>query len=233
MAFPEFTKTDRLWAALIDPDKHSENEYARHAAQLATYEPSWFLVGGSHLMHSRVGTCVGEIKKVAAQPVVLFPGHLHQLHPAADGALLLSLISGRNADLLIGQHVNAAQMILAMRDKLLPTGYVLVDGGTRTSVEYVSQTMPLPRTKTALAVATAVAGEALGLKAIYLEAGSGAEQPVPAEMIAAVCQAVRIPLIVGGGLRSPQEVEWAWQQGANLCVVGSAFEATGNPWKTR
>jgi len=165
------------------------------------------------------------LKSKTSLPVVLFPGSAMQFAPNADGILFLSLISGRNPDFLIGQHVAVAPTVKQSGVEVIPTGYILIDGGSPTSVQYMSQTMPIPNTKPEIAVATAIAGELLGLKAIYLEAGSGAMVPVPAVLIQAVRKAITIPIIVGGGIRTREQYQSALDAGANLVVVGNGLEA--------
>ena len=157
-------------------------------------------------------------------PVILFPGDYSQLTDKADAMLLLNLTSGRNAEYLIGQHVRAALRIAKSGLEVIPTGYILIDGGRATSVEYVSGTRPIPSDKPELAVATALAGELLGLKATYLEAGSGAERAVAVDTIKAVRAATEGILIVGGGIRSAEGVEAAYRAGADIVVVGTAIE---------
>jgi putative glycerol-1-phosphate prenyltransferase len=142
----------------------------------------------------------------------------------ADAILLLSLISGRNAELLIGQHVHAAPLLKKSKLEIIPTGYILIDGGKPTSVSYVSNTLPIPNNKPAIALCTALAGEQLGLQCIYLEAGSGAEIAVSSDLIATVRKEISVPLIVGGGIRTQEQAQLAWKAGADIIVVGSAVE---------
>lgn len=167
---------------------------------------------------------VDYLKSHCQVPVIIFPGSPSQVYEGADGLLLLSLISGRNADLLIGRHVEAAPMLKQSGLEIIPTGYILIDGGRSTSVSYISNTTPVPSDKPDIAAATALAGELLGLKAVYLEAGSGAKNPVSTDTIRRVCSTIDIPVIVGGGLRDKQQVEDAFQAGANLVVIGTAVE---------
>ena len=185
--------------------------------------PDLILVGGSMVM-SKVESVVAVLKKSMDIPVVLFPGNLLQLTAKADGILFISLISGRNPDLLIGSHVAAAPFLKESGMEVISTGYILVEGGASTSVEYMSQTRPIPSNKTEIAVATALAGEMLGQKLIYLEAGSGALNHVPQQMISAVKNSISVPLIVGGGLNTVQKVDDACRAGADVIVVGNAFE---------
>lgn len=212
-----------MLAVLVDPDKASDEHIANLSAICAEHTPDIVLVGGS-LVSSDTDEVVKRLKKSIKAPVVLFPGSSSQVAASADAMLLLSLISGRNADYLIGQHVNSAMHIKKIGLETIPTGYMLIDGGCQTSVQYVSGTMPIPRTKTDIAVATAVAGEMLGLKMLYLEAGSGASQPVPEEIVEAVRAHVEIPIIVGGGLKDIESVKNRYKAGADIVVLGTIVE---------
>ena len=165
-----------------------------------------------------------DIRKYCKLPVILFPGNLLQLSGKADIILLLSLISGRNPELLIGNHITAAPFLKNLRDKIVSVGYILISCGNRTSVEYISQTEAIPADKPEIAVATAMAGEMLGLGMIYLEAGSGAQNHVPAGLIRAVRDNVSVPLAVGGGIRNSQEIESIFAAGANLIILGNGCE---------
>lgn len=185
--------------------------------------PDLILVGGSMVM-SKVEAVVAVLKNSMDIPIVLFPGNLLQLTSNADGILFISLISGRNPELLIGNHVAAAPFLKESGMEVISAGYILVEGGATTSVEYMSQTRPIPSNKTEIAVATALAGEMLGQKLIYLEAGSGAVNHVPLQMISAVKKSISVPLIVGGGLNTVRKVEDACRAGADVIVVGNAFE---------
>lgn len=218
-------------AVLIDPDKTDSDSIATLCAHFADYQPDMILVGGS-LVAADTSITVDAIKHCTQSPVVLFPGNATQIAERADAMLLLSLISGRNAEYLIGQHVNAAMRIAASGIETIATGYMLIDGGAATSVEYISATRPIPFNKCDIAVATAVAGEMLGLRAIYLEAGSGARQPVSPEMISAVRAKVNIPLIVGGGLRTPESITAACTAGADIVVVGTALETDAGKYQS-
>jgi putative glycerol-1-phosphate prenyltransferase len=181
-------------------------------------------VGGSLLTSARFDECVQRVRELSDRPVVLFPGSPSQLSRHADAVLFLSLISGRNAELLIGHHVTAAPTIKAVGLEAIPTGYMLVDGGRPTTVSYVSQTLPIPHDKPGIAAATALAGELLGLQTIYLDTGSGALRSVSPAMIAAVRGTVNIPLIVGGGIRDTATARALCEAGADVLVVGTAFE---------
>jgi geranylgeranylglyceryl phosphate synthase family protein len=170
------------------------------------------------------------LKKHLEVPVVIFPGSPSQIDSEADGILLLSLISGRNADLLIGRHVEAAPALKRSGLEVLPTGYLLVDGGSPTTASYVSGTLPIPRNKPEIASATAMAGEMLGLRLMYLDGGSGASGVVPPDVIGAVTESVEVPIFVGGGIRSADDIDTAHDAGADVVVVGTAFEASPEQW---
>lgn len=212
------------FAVLIDPDKCPENRLLRIVELSVTSGVDLFLVGGSLLMHDQLTTVLQAIKGSCKIPIALFPGNNLQINPEADAILLLSLISGRNPELLIGRHVISAPVLKNSGLEVISTGYLLVDSGKTTTVNYMSQTMPIPREKSDIAVCTAMAGEMLGMKLIYLDAGSGAAQPVPADMIRAVRQSVNIPLIIGGGITNAAKAAEAFQAGADVVVVGNAIE---------
>lgn len=212
-------------AILLDPDKlGSSDGFDRLLASIEHSPADFIFVGGSLLVEDAFDEAVRAIKARASKPIVLFPGDVNQIHPQADALLLLSVISGRNADLLIGKHVTAAPRIKAMGLETISTGYMLVESGALTTALYVSQTMPIPRSKPEIAAATALAGEMLGMQAMYLDAGSGAQKPVPPQMIQAVRNEVDLPMIVGGGIRSEIQAEAAWMAGADIVVMGTAFE---------
>ncbi len=214
----------KLFAMLIDPDKQSLNELESLTDMInQPLGPDFLLVGGSLLFNS-VDSVVRILKERTTKPVFLFPGSAMQITANADGILLLSLISGRNADLLIGQHVLAAPALAKSGLEIIPTGYMLIGAHNYTSVQYMSGTMPIPADKTDIAVATAMAGQMLGLRTLYLEAGSGANEPISTKMIAAVRSSTRLPLIVGGGLRSANDVRQAFAAGADIAVVGTSIE---------
>ncbi len=211
-------------AILIDPDKSD-------AARLATLSNisdkggvDYFLVGGSFLKSENTRETVLMLKSMTDIPVILFPGSPSQICEEADAILLLSLISGRNPDLLIGRHVEAAPVLHASGLEILPTGYILVDGGKPTSVTYMSQTIPIPFDKPELAAFTALAGVQLGLSIIYMDAGSGALKPVSPESIKAVSNLTGAPVFVGGGIRSLAQLHEAWRAGADVAVVGNLLE---------
>jgi putative glycerol-1-phosphate prenyltransferase len=215
----------KLLAVLIDPDLGEDEGLLERTVQNACMaKADLIFVGGSLLTSVRFDECVQRVRELSDRPVVLFPGSPSQLSRHADAVLFLSLISGRNAELLIGHHVTAAPTIKAMGLEAIPTGYMLVDGGRPTTVSYVSQTLPIPHDKPGIAAATALAGELLGLQTIYLDTGSGALRSVSPAMIAAVRCAVNIPLIVGGGVRDAAAARALCEAGADVLVVGTAFE---------
>lgn len=209
---------------LLDPDKIPAERAARLASLLEKHGGAAILVGSSILLQEKLTAFIQALKEVCRLPVLIFPGSGLQLNAAADGLMLLSLVSGRNADLLIGKHVEAAPWLYQSGLEILSTAYILVDGGGLTSVQYMSQTLPVPAAKNDLAVATAMASEMLGMKQVYLEAGSGAENPVPPAMIAAVKAYVQVPLWVGGGIRTVQQCAAAVQAGADFVVIGNVME---------
>jgi len=218
---------DKMFVVLIDPDKFSEGMLDKLSSLLSVRRADMIFVGGSLVM-SDIGKVVKMLKSRFDIPVVLFPGSAQQFTEEADALLFLSLITGRNAEYLIGQHVMSSVRIKRSGVEVIPTGYMLVEGGVMTSVEYISGTQPLPRSKDDIAVATAVAGELLGLKMLYLEAGSGAKECVPESMIRAVRSSVGLPIIVGGGLRSIEDIDKAYSAGADIVVVGTAIEKIMN-----
>jgi len=227
-------KEEKLLAILLDPDKFpftllsSEEEidiafakaYLKKIPQYTTH----LFIGGSTDPYGKTHDVVRTLKTLTELPIILFPGDHAQVTPAADGILFLSLLSGRNPEYLIGQQVQAAIALKKMQLEIIPTGYLLIDGQTETAVQRVSGTKPMQQEHIQSIVATALAGEFLGKKMIYLEAGSGAKIPVHPTIIKAVKEALTIPLIVGGGIRSKAQQEAAYQAGADILVIGTAFE---------
>ena len=210
-------------ALLLDPDK-TKGDSLQYILKTANESNTDFIFAGGSLTFNSIDNLITEVRKLCSIPVILFPGNLLQLTLKADMILLLSLISGRNSELLIGNHVIAAPFLKNARDKLISVGYILISCGNKTSVEYMSQTEAIPSDKPEIAVATALAGEMLGMQMIYLEAGSGATNPVPVKLIKAVVENITIPLAVGGGIKSKQEVEKIFNAGADLIVLGNACE---------
>jgi phosphoglycerol geranylgeranyltransferase len=212
-------------AVLIDPDKVDDCARLLPLINLANENcVDYFFVGGSLITTTNLSDVVRKIKEHVTIPVVLFPGNSMQVDPSADALLFLSLISGRNPELLIGQHVVSAPIIRNTRLEVIPTGYMLVNSGKLTSVAYISNTMPIPEDKYSLAASTAMAGEMLGLKCVYLDAGSGAEREISPKMIGAVRKVVSVPLIVGGGINTAQKAARSLEAGADMIVIGNALE---------
>lgn len=218
----------KSFAVLLDPDKLTVEGCRRLVHMGIESKVDYFFVGGSLLTNTQFNSIVKTVKNNCEIPVLLFPGSNLQIDSSADALLLLSLISGRNPDLLIGQHVVAAPILKRSGLEIIPTGYILVDGGKPTTVSYISNTSPIPHDKPAIAACTAMAGELLGLKLIYLDAGSGALHPVSAKMITTVHKSVQLPIIVGGGINSPELASEALQAGADVVVVGNGIEKNPN-----
>ncbi len=211
-------------AILIDPDKFKTNESLdRFLNKIKLAEPDFIFIGGSAVSKFDFDRCVQMTKLILSIPIVLFPGASHHLSSKADALLFLSLISGRNPDFLIGQHVEAIDELVQMDIETIPTSYLLIDGGKMTSVQYVSRTQPIPQDEISIARKTALAGKHLGQKLIYADAGSGALHPISSAMIQALSK-VNSPLIIGGGLRSIESIQQAHRSGANLVVVGNKLE---------
>lgn len=215
-------------AVLVDPDKLGVPEIGRLADIASKAKADYFFVGGSLLINNQLDQSVKTLKENSHIPVILFPGNTMQLSWKADAILFLSLISGRNAEMLIGRHVISAPYIRISPLEVISCGYILVESGKQTAVQYMSNTSPVPADKNDIAICTAMAGEMLGLKMIYLEAGSGASHAVPPEMIRQVKESLSIPLIVGGGIRTPEQAGLACRNGADLIVIGTAFEKDPN-----
>lgn len=211
-------------ALLVDPDK-SDTGYLKALLDVASDSGCDFIFAGGSLTFNNIDSLIDIIRSICDIPVILFPGNLLQLSRKADALLFLSLISGRNPELLIGNHVIAAPYLKNMKDKLIPVGYILIGTGKRTSVEYISHTEAIPSDKTDIVVATALAGEMLGLSMIYLEAGSGAKSPVPPNVISEVRKNINIPVAVGGGLRTSEQVTQTFNAGANLVILGNSCES--------
>lgn len=212
-------------AVLVDPDKVDDPGRLKHLLNLASENcVDFFFVGGSLITTSNLSEVVREIKESVGIPVILFPGNSMQLDPGADAILFLSLISGRNPDLLIGQHVVAAPILKNNRIEVMPTGYMLINSGKLTSAAYISNTMPIPEDKYSLAACTALAGEMLGLQLIYMDAGSGAEREISPKMISTVRKSIDLPIIVGGGINNAKKAITALEAGADMIVIGNALE---------
>ena len=215
------SKNKKLFAVLVDPDKFASVEIIK-TAEAAKVD--LILVGGSILTNGNFEQCIQVIKKNTSIPVIIFPGNNLQISKNADAILLLSLISGRNPDLLIGKHVVSAPVLKSSGLEILPTGYMLIESGRQTAASYMSGSTPIPSDKNDIAMCTAMAGEMLGLKLIYLDAGSGALKNVSTDMIRQVSQNVSVPLIVGGGINTVEKALQACKAGADIIVVGNAIE---------
>lgn len=214
----------KLLAVLIDPDKMDLERIPNFIEKVNKSIATHIFVGGSEVAEELTELVVKTIKEHTDLPIVLFPGDVTQITNKADALLFLSLISGRNSDYLIGKHVQAVSKLRISNLEIIPTGYILVENGKQTAVQRVTETQPLQNGNIQLIVDTAKAGELLGMKLIYLEAGSGALNPIPTEIIRNVKENIYVPLIVGGGIRSSKQLEQAYQAGADLVVIGTAFE---------
>ena len=210
-------------AILIDPDKFSMQNSEDFLRKLNLAQPDFIFVGGSTVSKTDFDTCILELKKKTFAPLIIFPGGAHQIHEAADCILFLSLLSGRNPDYLIGHHIAAADEISKMKIEVIPTSYLLIDGGKKTSVEFVSQTTPIPHDQESLARKIALAGMLQGKKITYLDAGSGAINMVSESMIKQV-KTINLPLIIGGGIRTIEQVKTVHGAGANIVVIGNRIE---------
>ncbi|MBL6963894.1 MAG: geranylgeranylglyceryl/heptaprenylglyceryl phosphate synthase [Bacteroidetes bacterium] len=218
------SKGKKLFAWLIDPDKLNEESLVNQLKLAQKNTPDLIFLGGSLMIKNQINLFIDLIKEYVKSPIILFPGSTNQVTENADGILFLSLISGRNPDYLIGRHVEVAYLLKKSTIQVLPTGYILVDSGLPTTASYISNTFPLPYNKSDIAVSTAMAGELLGLRFIFLDGGSGAAKPISAEMITAVKQNVDIPLIVGGGICNAREMKNVFLAGADVAVVGNCIE---------
>ena len=214
----------KSFAVLIDPDKVNLDDFTNLLDLCIEHHADYIFVGGSLITDYVMGDVIAKIKSYTNIPVILFPGNSLHIDSQADAILLLSLISGRNPEFLIGQHVISAPVLRKSGLEILPTGYMLIDSGRQTTVSYISNTNPIPHDKPGIAACTAMAGEMLGLKLTYLDAGSGAMNPVSPEMIAAVRQSVDTPIIVGGGINSIKKAKNALSAGADVIVVGNGIE---------
>ena len=218
----------KMLAVLIDPDKQNYSELLKTINLCNDSEVDFIFVGGSLLTNGDIEKTAHFIKENTSIPLIIFPGSTNQITHYADGILMLSLISGRNAEFLIGNHVVAAPYIKKANLEALSTGYILVDGGAATTVSYISNTLPIPHNKPEIAAVTALAGEYLGMKMIYLDAGSGAKQHVAQEMIQQVKASISIPLIVGGGITNAATAQQIYVSGADMIVIGNGTESNRN-----
>lgn len=218
----------KSFAVLIDPDKVNPLSIEQLVKLSVDAGVDYFLVGGSLVISNRLDEVVQQIKASCDIPVILFPGSPSQISKYADGLLYLSLISGRNPELLIGQHVISAPFVKQSGLEIISTGYMVVDGGAPTTVSYISNATPLPSDKNEIAMCTAMAGEMLGMKVIYMDAGSGAKRPISENMIQAVAQQIEAPLIIGGGITDPEKAYRNCKAGADVIVIGNAIEKDPN-----
>ncbi|MBE0645492.1 MAG: geranylgeranylglyceryl/heptaprenylglyceryl phosphate synthase [Bacteroidetes bacterium] len=229
---------DRLLAAhregrpqlfvLVDPDKSDPSDLPGFVAEAQDAGVDGFLVGGSLALLPTFEECLRAMKVTARVPVVIFPGGVHQVSGEADAILFLSIISGRNPEQLIGQHVIAAPMVRELGLEAISTGYMIISSDAVTSTEYMSYSKPIPREKAEIAAAHALAAEMLGMKLVYLEAGSGAPQSVPPAMVRMVQALVDVPVVVGGGIRTPEAAAEKVAAGASIVIIGNHFEEDGN-----
>jgi putative glycerol-1-phosphate prenyltransferase len=217
-------ENNKLLAILLDPDKVELEVLSSLIPKINRSPATHLLVGGSSFEGHHLDDIIKVLKQATKLPVILFPGNPTQISREADGILFLQLLSGRNPDYLIEYQINAVPILEKTTLQIISTGYLLIESGTKTAVERVSMTTPLDRTNIEYAAQSAKAGEFIGNKLIYLEAGSGADKAVPLEMIAAVSKRISVPLIVGGGLRSKEAIEEAFAAGADMVVIGTAFE---------
>lgn len=212
------------FAVLIDPDHESDLKFDRLLLSLAQGYVDIILVGGSSSDQLNVDRVIQKIRSATSVPILLFPGNSFQLSKRADGLLLPSLISGRNPDYLIGKHVESASIIHKSGIPVFSMGYILIDGGAQSATSYITQTIPIPSKQINIAAQTALAGQLLGMKCIYLESGSGAAHPAKYDMIEKVKSTINIPLIVGGGIRESKDIFTAVDAGADMVVVGTILE---------
>lgn len=223
--FQQFNSKVGQVAVLVDPEKTNTEEQLLPLIEKATFaQIDYFFVGGSTVSRLDIEKTVNILKTNSTIPVVLFPGASHQLSKEADALLYLSLVSGRNPDFLISQHIHSAQEVLQLPFEVIPTAYILVDGGTKSSVAYVSQTTPIPHDQPSIAQNTALAGLFQGKKVVYFDAGSGAEKTVPAAFVSQLKATIDCVVIVGGGIRNIETIQHFAQAGANLIVIGNHIE---------
>jgi len=214
----------KSFVILIDPDKATLSSLDKVAAMAVDSGVDYFFVGGSLVISNHLDECIQHIKQQCSIPVLLFPGSPSQISRHADALLYLSLISGRNPELLIGQHVISAPFVKSSGLEIIPTGYMVIDGGAPTTVSYISNATPIPADKADIAMCTAMAGEMLGKKLIYMDAGSGAKKAISEDMIATVAQQIDVPLVIGGGIRDAEKAYINCKAGADIIVVGNAIE---------
>lgn len=217
-------KGQKSFAVLIDPDKVTADKIDELTALAIDATVDYLFVGGSLVISNQLDDVVKRVKNNCDIPVILFPGSPSQLSSYADALLYLSLISGRNPELLIGQHVISAPFVRQSGLEIMSTGYMVIDGGAPTTVSYISNATPIPADKNEIAMCTAMAGEMLGMKLIYMDAGSGAKRPIAETMIEAVAKVIEVPLVIGGGITSPEKAYRNCKAGADVIVIGNAIE---------
>lgn len=222
--YTSLSESKKQFVVLVDPDKYNTRQLIDLVGMAGKSMVSYLFVGGSLLSDDNLDSTLKVIKDHCSIPIIIFPGDIMQINSRADGILLLSLISGRNPDLLIGKHIIAAPYLKKSGLEILPTGYMLIDSGKPTTASYMSNSFPIPSDKDEIAVSTAMAGEMLGLKLIYMDGGSGALNPIPTSMVEKVKATIKVPLIVGGGIRNPNEAADRFKAGADIIVVGNAIE---------
>src|SRR6201999_79245 len=217
-------KGQRSFAVLIDPDNVNAEKIDELTSLAVTAKVDYLFVGGSLVISNHLDEVVQHIRSHCAIPVILFPGTPSQVSRYADGLLYLSLISGRNPELLIGQHVISAPAVRKRGLEIISTGYMVIDGGAPTTVSYISNASPIPADKNEIAMCTAMAGEMLGMKLIYMDAGSGARRPIPESMIEKVAEIIEAPIVIGGGIAEPEKAYLNCKAGADVIVIGNAIE---------
>lgn len=216
------------YLVLLDPDNLPEDKVSRFTKHCEKSGVDGFLIGGSLLINDNLENFLVKLKKITSLPTIIFPGDVNQISSKADAILYLSVVSGRNPEHLIGKHVLAAPIIKKCGIEPISTGYLLIESGRTTTAQYMSGSLPIPRNKPGIAAATALAAEYLGMKLIYLEAGSGADNSVPNEMVKAVSEICSVPVIVGGGIKTPTAAKEKVQNGAKIIVTGNFFEDEKN-----
>ncbi len=221
-------KGQKSFAVLIDPDKVTPPIIDDLIERVTQAQVDYLLVGGSLVISNRLDEVVTQLKSNCDIPVVLFPGSPSQITRHADALLYLSLISGRNPELLIGQHVISAAAVKQSGLEIISTGYMVIDGGAPTTVSYISNAAPIPSDKNEIAQCTAMAGEMLGMKLIYMDAGSGAKKAISESMIEKVSQVIEVPLVIGGGIKDPEKAYRNCKAGADVIVIGNAIEKDPN-----
>jgi putative glycerol-1-phosphate prenyltransferase len=216
------------YLVLLDPDNLPEEKVSRFARQCEESGVDGFLIGGSLLINDNLESFLIKLKTITSLPTIIFPGDINQISSKADAILYLSVVSGRNPEHLIGKHVLAAPIIRKCGIEPIATGYLLIESGRTTTAQYMSGSLPIPRNKSGIAAATALAAEYLGMKLIYLEAGSGADNAIPNEMVKAVSTLCSIPVVVGGGIKTPATAKEKVENGAKIIVTGNFFEDEAN-----